>query len=369
MVTAIRPTSSPVMTLPGRYYHDPAIYAQEQERIFATHWICVGLANRIATPGSYFLATVAGESIIVLRDKTGAARAFYNVCRHRAARLCSEEQGQLRATIQCRYHAWTYGLDGRLVGAPYMQEDPSFDAAVYGLVPVHIQLWQGLVFLNLSKEPRPLSEQSDEVDHPRIGRYNLPGLQSAKTFVDDVRANWKLIVSNYEECAHCGPVHPELVALVPAFKAGLSLGSVTEGTELSDGVESLTLSGKSNRPHFPGLLPEDLHRYHGMVLWPNVFLDLYPDYATVVVLHPQGPDRTVITTDVLFDPETMARPDFDGSDAVEFTDLVDQQDWRVCELSQMGMGSRAFRDGGLYGPHERHIRVHDDRVLQLLGHN
>jgi Rieske 2Fe-2S family protein len=162
-------------------------------------------------------------------------------------------------------------------------------------------------------------------------------------------------------------VHPELSAQVPDFRAGLTSGGIKDGAEFAAGIESLTPTGKTNRPPFRDLLPEERHRYYGMVLRPNVFLDLHPDYVVVSRIEPLAPARTRIVSDLLFDPKVMARPDFDAGDAVEFTDLVSMQDADVCELSQLGATSRGFRCGGVYGPNERHIRDFDDYVLAMLG--
>src|SRR6266487_5284550 len=114
-------------TLPGRYYNAPEIWAEERERIFSRRWICVGRAAELAQPGDYAVRAVGGESVIVVRGQDGAVRAFYNVCRHRGTRLCETERGRLSETIQCPYHAWTYTLDGTLIGAPHMNEVAGFD--------------------------------------------------------------------------------------------------------------------------------------------------------------------------------------------------------------------------------------------------
>ena len=120
-------------TLPGRYYTSPEIYAEEQERIFTARWICVGRAADIPAAGDYVLRTIAGESVIVVRGRDGALRAFYNVCRHRGTRLCEEPRGRFSETIQCPYHAWTYTIDGQLIGAPHMSEVQGFDKRAYPL--------------------------------------------------------------------------------------------------------------------------------------------------------------------------------------------------------------------------------------------
>src|SRR5947209_6528423 len=153
MTTTALSQASFASTLPGRYYYDPAIYEREQERIFSRMWVCVGRVEAFPQPGAYQTVTVGQESIIVVRNKDGVLNAFLNVCRHRGARLCTEATGHLKGSIQCRYHAWTYGLDGRLIGAPNVLHDGYFDRARYGLVPVRLEVWEGLIWLNLADEP------------------------------------------------------------------------------------------------------------------------------------------------------------------------------------------------------------------------
>jgi len=355
-----------VRTLPGRYYHDPAIYAREQETLFRNSWVCVGRADTIPAEGDYVLAEVGGESVLALRDRAGTLRAHLNVCRHRGARLCTAARGRLHATLQCRYHAWTYGLDGRLIGAPNMKEDPSFDPARYGLVPVALELWEGLVWVNLAPQPAPLSDQLG-ILYARFAHYRIGALVVGATIEYDLRSNWKVVVENFSECYHCAVMHPELSAQVPSFKSGVVTGHDGGGAAFADGVESLTMTGTTRRPPLPGLASEDLRTYYGDVLRPNVFLNLQPDYVVIHRLRPEGPDRTRVTCDWLFDPAVMAGPDFDPSDAVDFWDLVNRQDWEVCELAQLGSSSLAFRDGGVYAPVERHIRRFNDYVLDHLG--
>jgi glycine betaine catabolism A len=354
-------------TLPGRYYYDPALFALEQERIFSRLWVCVGRADRLAGAGSYALHQVGAESVLVLRDRDGRLRSFLNVCRHRGSRLCTAEEGRLHATLQCPYHAWTYALDGRLVGAPHMHADPAFDPARRGLLPVGLHVWEGLIWLTLSGDPPPLAAQLGTL-YDRFAHYHVGELARAATVTYTVRANWKLVVENFSECYHCAVIHPELAARVPDYKTGRVTGTEGGAAQLGPGVESLTMTGRTARPALRGLRPEDLHAYYGDVCRPNVFLNLHPDYAVVHVLSPLAPDCTRITCDWLFDAEVAAGADFDPADAVEFWDLVNRQDWTVCALAQQGVTSRGYADGGIYGPDERHIRRFDDWVLDLLGH-
>src|SRR5262249_22140687 len=113
-------------TLPARYYTDPTVFVRERERFHADMWVNVAREEDVAKPGDFVVRDVAGESVIITRDDSGALQAFYNVCRHRGTRICGEEKGKFTGRIQCPYHAWTYALDGRLVAAPHMDDSPGF---------------------------------------------------------------------------------------------------------------------------------------------------------------------------------------------------------------------------------------------------
>ncbi len=150
-------------TLPQSYLVSPEIFAKEQEQIFSRQWVLVGHQSQIAGAGDYFVQEVAGESLILVRDKDGKARGFFNVCRHRGTRLCQTPAGHV-AAIQCPYHAWTYGLDGRLIGAPHMDEVEGFDKAEHSLHAVNLALWEGFIFVNLAKKPAFSAESVRTVD-------------------------------------------------------------------------------------------------------------------------------------------------------------------------------------------------------------
>lgn len=374
MATATRSGSPFLSTFPGRYYYDPALFAREQERIFSKMWVYIGRADALAEPGAYQVVTVGQESVIVVRDKDGTLHAFLNVCRHRGSRLCTQANGQLKGSIQCRYHAWTYGLDGRLLGAPNVMKHELFDQSLYGLWPVALHIWEGLIFLNLSDDPQPFTEQLDDPKVRSFGdvapyeRYQIGRLKLGASMSYDVRANWKLIIENTLECYHCGTMHPELCALIPLYRTGklFTNDDITAGVELGEQVEALTVTGKASRPPLPGLLPEDTHRYYGLLIMPNVFVNLLGDHVVVDSIQPLEPGLSRVTSDWLFDPGVMANPNFDPSDAVGVLDLVNRQDWEVCELAQQGVTSRAYIHGGNYAPDEHHIREFVDYVLEKL---
>ncbi|HCJ36145.1 MAG TPA: 2Fe-2S ferredoxin, partial [Ktedonobacter sp.] len=249
-----------------------------------------------------------------------------------------------------------------------------FDRALYGLLPVALEVWEGLVWLNLADKPAPIADQLNETiverfgDYAAFARYDVGNLKVGKTIVYDVQANWKLILENFMECYHCAPMHPEFCQLLPDFKTGIVSDYVNgEAARLAEHVEAFTITGKASRPPLPGLLPEDLRQYYGIVLQPNALLNLLHDHVVIHWLVPDGPARTRITCDWLFDPAVMAREDFDPMDAVEIFDIVNKQDWEVCQWTQLSMGSRAYKSGGVYVPVEQHIRAFADFVLERVG--
>ena len=359
-------------TLPGRFYHDPAIWQLEQERLFARLWVCIGRTDQLpAAAGHYRTVRVGDESVLVLRGEDGGLRAFLNVCRHRGAQLCPGERGQARA-LQCRYHAWTYGLDGRLLRAPGLQDAPELDRRAFGLIPVALDTWEALVWVSLADDPPPLADQilpqlrARLGDVGRLAAYRIGTLTVAGSLEYELRANWKIVVENFMECYHCAPMHPELVRRLPAFRSGATQ-EYGLGTRLADDAEALTVSERAPAPPLANLPPGHERHYYGMVVRPNVFLNLLPDHVIVHTLWPLAPDRSRVTCDWLFAPDAVARRSFDAADTVALFDRVNRQDWEVCESVQAGVRSRAFAAGGVYVPIEAHIRGFNDFVLAQLG--
>jgi Rieske 2Fe-2S family protein len=358
--------TSGAKTLPQRYFVSPDIFAKEQESIFSQQWILVGHQSQIAKAGDYFVQEVAGESLIIVRDKGGRVRGFYNVCRHRGTRLCEEQAGHSSA-IQCPYHAWTYGLDGRLIGAPHMDEVQGFDKAGHSLHAVDLALWEGFIFVNLADAPTPLEEWFAPLAE-KFAHWNLPNLTSAKRVAYDVQANWKLIFENYSECYHCPGVHPALSKLTPYDSAENDLceGPFLGGFMPITKGHSLTMTGNACALPVGGIKSEDHDRVFYYSIFPNMLLSMHPDYVMVHQLWPQSPERTLILCDWFFNPEAFDRADFHPNDAIEFWDMTNKQDWHVCELSQQGIASRAYRPGP-YSPRESIPAAWDREYLRYMS--
>jgi glycine betaine catabolism A len=343
-------------TLPSDYYRSPEMYARERERIFCREWFCVGRDADVPDPGDSRVLDVLGESILLVRNELGALRGFYNVCRHRGAQLCGTvvpgravRGGIVGKRIRCPYHAWTYNLDGALVAAPYIE---GVDPAKLALYPVGIESWGGFVFVHLTPAgAQPLANQLGAIP-TRTQRYPLARLRVGHSIRYDVAANWKIIVENYNECYHCGGVHPELCDIVPAFRRnGGSDLHWERGVPHREGARTFTNDGTTVRAPFPDLNEDERLRHFGEVAYPNLFLSLCCDHVAAFILHPKGPERTLIECQFLFEPEEIARTAFDPSDAVELWDVTNRQDWAICESVQRGIAARPH-DHGYYAPME-----------------
>jgi glycine betaine catabolism A len=365
-VRASLPTAG--FTLPGRYYTDPALFAAEQERLFAGGWACVGREEDVAAPGDYRLVELAGESLILVRDQAGALHAHFNVCRHRGTRICEGAGGRFGGSIQCPYHAWTYGLDGRLLAARHMQDAPGFRKADWPLRSAAVRAWDGFVFVNMAGQPEPFEARFS----PLVGRFAawaVAGLRRGAQVRYEIAANWKLIVQNYSECYHCPLIHPELVARSPwqSGRNDLSAGPFLGGyMELEHDSASMTVDGGSARPCLPGLRAEDQRRVYYYAIFPNLLLSLHPDYVMAHTLWPEAPGRTTVLCDWYFAPDTAAAPGFDPSDAVAFWDRTNRQDWHVCELSQLGVASRGYTPGP-YAQAEGLLWQFDQEYLRAMN--
>ncbi len=351
-------------TLPRRFYADPAFYARELERFYVRRWIAAGRADQIPHAGDYVTRTIGTESVIVARDGSGSIGAFFNVCRHRGTRLTEQAGGHFVDRIQCPYHAWTYDLQGRLLAAPHMPSDFCKDA--YPLRRADCDLWDGHIFMNLASltdvtgtslatDPahpaapvsRTLRDQLGDLP-ARFAGYGMADLRLGRRIVYDVKANWKLIVLNFNECLHCPTLHPALNRLhhylgaenvrPTACYCGGAMG-------FKEGVETMSVDGRRRRAYLPGLTAAQRAEVAYFSIYPNFLLSLHPDYMMTHTLWPRAHDRTEIVCEWYFHPDELARPQAPIDDAIEFWDLTNREDWWIAEQSQAGITSRAYTPG------------------------
>jgi Rieske 2Fe-2S family protein len=340
--------------LPRQFYADPDFYRRELERFYFERWICAGRTDQIPNAGDYFARTVGDESVLVARDPSGDIHALFNVCRHRGTRLSDRADGHFNGRIQCPYHAWTYDLGGRLLAAPHMASE--FRKDDYPLHRAGCEVWDGHVFIHIGRDGWDGQKGRDEQglraqlgDLPaRFSAYRMQDLRLARRIVYDVKANWKLIVLNYNECLHCPNLHPALNKLHHYLSAdnvaptacycGGSMG-------FKPGVETMSSDGRRRRDYLPGLDETQRQQVSYFSIYPNLLLSLHPDYMMTHTLWPRAHDRTEIVCEWHFHPREMAKPNFRPDDAIELWDVTNREDWWISEQSQAGINSRVYEPG------------------------
>jgi len=364
-------------TLPSSWYRSAQVFAVEKERIFCREWLCVAREEQLAAAGAHQVLDLFGESVLLLRNRAGLLRAFYNVCRHRGTRLCREPTAAAAAVrlpggigggrITCPYHQWTYDFDGRLVAAPHLADEPQFDMGQFSLYPVGVECWGGFVFVHLTPaQAVPLAEQLGAMP-ARIARYPLAQLRIGHSIRYEVAANWKVLCENYNECYHCAGVHPELCEVVPAFRerGGAQL-DWTRGIPHRSGAYTFTTTGTTRRRPFATLDADERVRHKGELVYPNLFLSLACDHVAAFVLQPRSATHTDIVCHFLFEPGELAKADFDHSDTSTFWDLINRQDWAICEAVQQGLSARVHQRG-YYAPMEDFSLDIRRYVLERIG--
>ncbi|MBJ8346693.1 aromatic ring-hydroxylating dioxygenase subunit alpha [Antrihabitans sp. YC2-6] len=374
------PLTAPALipTLGGEYYCSEEIFAAEQEHVFESMWFCAVRTSDLAEPGQFKKVQVGRESVLIVRGRDKGLRAFLNICRHRGAMLCTESEGQVRRNLQCPYHAWTYGLDGKLVAAPNMstlkdETGADIDRVRYGLVPVALREWLGYAWVCLADQQPSFEEEVIGAVTQRLGdaavidRYEIDGLQVGRRVVYDVAANWKLIVENFMECYHCATIHPELTEVLPEFADGLAAQYfVGHGAEFGSEIAGFTVDGRAGFDRLPGVGADQDRRYYAITVRPTVFVNLVPDHIIFHRMFPLGPDRTVVECDWLYTSDVVAQGR-DVSRSVELFHRVNQQDFDACERTQPAMSSRAYRNGGVLVPAEHHIAEFHEWLLGRIG--
>jgi phenylpropionate dioxygenase-like ring-hydroxylating dioxygenase large terminal subunit len=361
--------------LPGAVYRDPEVYESEIRAIFMKSWLYVGHASGIPAAGDYFLFDIAGESVIVVRAADGTISALMNVCRHRGSRICDEPTGH-EARLVCRYHGWTYGLDGSLRAAAHMPAD--FDRSQYGLKRLHVRVFFELVFVNFAPDPAPFDAIADDLAGP-LEPYGLENTRVAHRQNYPIASNWKLAVENYCECYHCAPAHPEytlghgralaieeceslvgdVLERAPAVgltrdrlrRSWLDAGAVGidrgfERYALLKGHVTGSRDGQAVAP-----LLGSIRGYDGgatdLHLGPTTFGLAYCDHVVLYRFTPRGLLSTDCEITWLVNASAREGADYDRERLTWLWDVTTIADKRIIERNQAGVLSRFFEPGPL----------------------
>jgi len=326
-------------------YNSPEIFKREMQKIYGTNWCFAGISEELNKVGDRLVVDIGDESILILRNRENQLRAFYNVCQHRGSQLCDSSGSGYGAAITCPYHAWSYSVDGALVATPLHEKD-SINRSTLGLKSVKVDEWQGAIFVSLDPNAPPLTTWlNDHYSRPlELEKFALSKLKNARTTIDEVEANWKVLAENYSECLHCAVVHPELVDLVPVYKTGKTIQEDRSdwGVSLSTGATSLSFKKDEKLPLLPSMDDLDDYSVFGAYVYPNMLIDISPTVAVLTRYVPRSPTHTTIYTYYLFPQDAVDNPEFDLEPTISFSDLVNQQDISVCVRVQRGVASKSF---------------------------
>lgn len=337
------------LTFPADAYVSADVFDWEMENLFRSTWVCVGRTEELVQPGQIRAVEVAGEGVLLARDRDGTLSAFSNVCRHRGHELAPVGDAIDARLIRCPYHAWSYRFNGDLRAAPTFTQTPNFDLADYPLVGIAVTDYLGWLWVDLSGEAPPIDEHFGNLAD-MAAPYETTRLSTAAVHSYVVDANWKIIVENYNECYHCSSIHPELCEVTPP-DSGLDhqpTGMWCGGTMiLKDHAVTMSLDGESQGVNFRKVDGEMARNVWYLTMVPNFLLSMHPDYVMTHRLVPISADQTFIECSWLFPPEAFELDGFDPAYAVDFWDITNREDWTACENVMKGVRHRGYRPGPL----------------------
>ncbi len=342
--------------LPNAHYTDPTVFAEERESVLFANWSGIGFAHDVPEPGDVMPVDFVGMPLLIVRDQDGGIGVFQNTCRHRGMVLVAEK-GNIRGTIRCPYHSWCYGLKGELrstphVGGPGQNLHENVDRGALGLFTIRTHVWRGVIFVNVDgKAPAfqdyaaRLIDRWRELDQP----LHHGGVESGFPF--DVACNWKLAVENYCESYHLPWIHPGLNVYSrledhyhieePGHFSG-------QGTTVYRQIKG---EGGATLPDFAGLSDFWDEGAEYAVLYPNVMFGVQRDHAFVILLQPQGPERTIERNEIFYAFDPATRPDMAPiieKNAAQWKSVL-REDLFVIEGMQKGRHGQYF-DGGKFSP-------------------
>src|ERR1700685_4274142 len=351
-------------TLASRFYTDPSILELEKKRIFHRTWQLVGTLDQgcgkvngskrtIRDPESFFTADLAGEPIVITRDKLGVLRAFSNVCRHRAGPIASGSG--CKNVLRCGYHGWTYTLDGRLIGTPDVEGVEFFDRSTMGMVPLRLETWEQFIFVNFDRDAEPLATFLGDIPE-QVGGFQFDGLQLAERRDYVIDCNWKVYVDNYLEGYHIPIAHPGLMSEIDYSQ--FRTATFRYHTQQFAPIRAMKPEEAGERFYAPGTgLQEAVYFW----IFPNLMLNIYPDNVSTNLIVPLSHEKTLTIFEWFFHDLASAKTQDRMKKAIAFSDEVQQEDIGLCESVQKGLRSATY-DRGRYSV-KRENGVHHFHML------
>jgi choline monooxygenase len=332
--------TQPVLSLPATWYHRRETYLAERQAIFARTWQFVGPVSDLARPGDYRAIEIAGFRVFVLRDRAGGLKAFHNICPHRAAPLFAEGAGHCNV-LRCRYHGWTFDHDGHLKATPHFGEAAWFDKADYGLKPVRVDVWRGLVFINMNGGAASLAAFMQEITELTVP-YPIESFAKVEEVRFEMASNWKTYTDNFVEGYH-----------IPGIHAGLNAAIEFERFETTHKKHVVIMTA----PQKGGSI------YGGLWLWiwPNMTLSVYPDGMNTSRIIPTSEGRTELIYNFYFADQSPALADKRRA-TIETNCAIVREDFGICEEAQANLASGIHVAGPLSPRHEDGVRYFHDEI-------
>jgi choline monooxygenase len=354
--------------LPARLYRDPDVVDLEQRLIFERNWVFAAHVSSLPEPGSYATASAGTQPVLLVRDDEGTLRAFRNVCRHRGSRLLAGE-GDCGKAIRCRYHGWTYRLDGELIGVPEARSIPGLDKSALGLFPVRVETLAGLIFVNLDPHAAPLADTLPGLAE-RLAPWDIEGLVPSHPYSGGQPANWKIVADNYLEGYHVPIAHPGLMRLLDYKRYDVELhdGYVWFDAPLRDKPSGNLLERAYQRmvKPMPGLGEEHRRIWRYLYIYPSTAIDLYPDQVWVWTLNSDGPLRTRDASTLYVHPDASLRTRFAQFANRKVNQVVGDEDVDLVQNVQAGIETRGWEPGPLSG-REAAVGWFADKIRADLG--
>ena len=358
--------------LPRELYVNPTIFDIELQAVYGRHWLLAGHVSELSAAGDYILLSVGTQSLVIVRQSSGAVKTLHNMCRHRGAPLCDDEHGN-KSKFICRYHGWTFALDGSLANAPRMFE--GFDKSKFGLFHCHTIIVEGLIFVSIADNPPDFSSSSDAI-RTFAGPHELDGARVCASLTLLVNANWKVVVENSWECYHCPVVHPMYCRIMPyADVAGRTSKRATDDNQikweaktkakgyLTGGLDLLNegVLWCQRYPVREGLFTQSLDglpvaplmgRYTefdcgvtAIQLNPGYVVTICNDYAKLTRITPRSVGMTEIRYSWLVKSTAVEGVDYDVEKVMAFWRQTAMEDISVCEMTQRGLASPRYLPG------------------------
>jgi choline monooxygenase len=343
-------------TIPASWYTDAQFPAREKEKIFRHSWQPVGHAAKVATPGSFLAAEITGEPCAVVRGNDGVLRAFSNVCRHRASTIL--EGTGCAKSLRCPYHGWTYSLDGSLLAAPEFEGVKDWNRSDVRLPAMAVEEWGPFVFVNADSQMAPLAEVLGDIPE-QVAALGCPIDQLHFSYRRDylIRCNWKVYIDNYLEGYHLPAAHPSLFRELDYSQYRV------------DTYRYYSSQHAPIRPPRPGR--DEPRRYsaaqgddRALYFWifPNFTLNVYPDNLSSNIILPVGHDQTLTIFEWFTYPKNGAAPEI-SPETIAFSDEIQQEDIKICENVQKGLGSSTY-DCGRYSVKRENGVYHFHRLVE-----